>query len=61
LRISFTAAAFAPSLHQQVENLAFVVNRAPEPKLPARSHHGHLIEMPLRRRPWASTVQFSGE
>jgi hypothetical protein len=44
----------------QVENLAFV-NRAPQPELPAHNHHGHLSEMPLRRRPWASTVQFSGE
>src|SRR6516165_10446805 len=25
----------APSLHQEVENLAFVVNSAPEPELPA--------------------------
>jgi hypothetical protein len=35
-------------LHQQVENLAFVVNRAPEPELRARNYHGHLIEMPPR-------------
>ena len=27
----------APSLHEQVENLAFVVNRAPQPELPARN------------------------
>jgi hypothetical protein len=51
----------APSLHEQVKNLAFVANRAPQPELPARDHHGYLIEMPSRRRPWASTVQFSGE
>jgi hypothetical protein len=38
----------ASSLHQQVENLAFVVNRAPEPELRARNYHGHLIEMPPR-------------
>jgi hypothetical protein len=38
----------APSLHEHVENLAFVVNRAPEPELPPRKHHGHLVEMPLR-------------
>jgi hypothetical protein len=36
----------APSLHEQIEDLTFVVNRAPQPKLPARNHHGHLIEMP---------------
>jgi hypothetical protein len=51
----------APSLHQQVENLAFVVNRAPQLKLAARNHHGHLVEMPLRRWPRASTAKFSGE
>jgi hypothetical protein len=51
----------APSLYQQVENLTFVVNRAPQPKLPARNHRGHLVEMPLRRRPRASTAKISGE
>ena len=40
----------APSLRQQVENLAFAVNRAPQLKLPPRDRHGHLVEMPLRRR-----------
>jgi hypothetical protein len=51
----------APSLHEQVENLAFVVNRAPEPELPARNSYGHLIEMPTRCWPWASTAKFSSE
>ena len=51
----------APPLHEQVENLAFVVNRAPQSELPARNHHGHLIEMPPRRWPRASTAKFSGE
>jgi hypothetical protein len=51
----------APSLHEQVENLAFVVNRAPQPKLPARDRHGHLIEMPTQCWPWAPTAKFSGE
>ena len=37
------------------------VARTPEPKPPARDHHGHLIEMPLRRWPRASTAKFSGE
>ena len=60
LRISFTAAA-APSLHEQVENLTFVVNRAPQPELPALDHYGHLIEMPSRRWPRASAAKFSGE
>src|SRR3984957_7788828 len=51
----------APSLHQQVENLAFVVNRAPQAKLPARNPQGHLVDMPLRRWPRASTAKFSSE
>ena len=51
----------APSLHEQVENLAFVVDRAPEPELPARNRYGHLVEMPSRRWPRASTAKFSGE
>jgi hypothetical protein len=41
----------ASSLHQQVENLAFVVNRAPQPELPARNRHSHLIEMPCMDAP----------
>jgi hypothetical protein len=51
----------APSLHEQVENLAFVVNRAPELELPTRNRHCHLIEMPPRGWPRASTPKFSGE
>jgi hypothetical protein len=38
----------AASLHEQVENLAFVVNRAPKPELPPRNRYGHLIEMPTQ-------------
>src|SRR5271166_1075959 len=37
--------SLASSLHQQIENLAFIVDRASEPELPARNYHGHLIEM----------------
>jgi hypothetical protein len=48
-------------LHQQIENLAFIVDGSPQPKRPTRNHHGHLVEMPSRRRLWASTAQFSGE
>ena len=29
-------------------NLAFIVNRAPEPELPPRNRYGYLIEMPMR-------------
>ena len=49
------------SSHKQVENLTFVVNRAPQPELPARNRYGHLIEMPTRCWPWASMAKFSGE
>src|SRR5271167_2847394 len=51
----------APSLHQQIENLAFVVNRAPKPEPPARNRHGHLVEMPPRRWARASAAKFSAE
>ncbi len=51
----------APSSHKEIENLAFVVNSAPEPELLARNRYGHLIEMPARCWPWASTPKFSGE
>jgi hypothetical protein len=51
----------APSLHEQVENLAFVVNRTPQPELPPRDRHGHFAEMPPRRWPRASTAKVSGE
>jgi hypothetical protein len=32
-------------LHEQVENLALIVNRALQRELSARYHHGHLVEM----------------
>ena len=49
------------SLHEQIENLAFIVDRAPEPEPPARNRHGHLIEMPLGGRPMALVAKLSGE
>jgi hypothetical protein len=49
-----------PSLHQEIENVAFIVDRAPEPELPARNRHGHLADVPSRRWPRAST-ELSGE
>jgi hypothetical protein len=51
----------ALSLHEQIENLAFVVDRAPQPELPAANDHGHLVEVPLRRWPRASTAKFPGK
>jgi hypothetical protein len=47
-------------LHKQVEKLAFIVDRAPKPELPATNHYGHL-EMPSCRWPWASTAKFLSE
>src|SRR5271166_5049046 len=41
----------APSLHQEIENLAFIVDRAPEPEPPARNRHGHLVETPCMDAP----------
>jgi NADPH2:quinone reductase len=38
-----------------------VVNRAPEPELPARNRHDHLVEMPRRSWPPASMAKLSGE
>ena len=51
----------APSLHEQIEDLAFVVDRTPEPESPTHDHHGHLIEVPSRRWPRASAAKFSRE
>jgi hypothetical protein len=46
---------------EEVSTPRFVVNRAPELERPARDRHGHLIEMPTRGWPRASTPKFSGE
>jgi hypothetical protein len=56
-----SASRVAPWLHKEVESVAFVVNGAPQPELPARNRHGLLVEMPPRRWPWTSTAKFSGE
>ena len=42
LRISFTAAALSRRRCTQIENLAFVVDRAPQPELPAANDHGQV-------------------
>ena len=36
----------APSLHKEIENLALVVDRSPEPESSAGDQNRHLIEMP---------------
>ena len=38
----------ASPLHQQIENLAFVVDRSPEPESPAGDQNRHLVQMPVR-------------
>jgi hypothetical protein len=35
-------------LYEEIENLAFVINRTPKPELLAGNDHRHLIEMPTR-------------
>src|ERR1700760_3710672 len=51
----------ASALHQQIENLAFVVDRSPEPEPPASDQNRHFIEMPLRGWPMTSAAKFLGE
>ena len=47
----------ALSLFEEIENLAFVINRAPKPELFAGNDHGHLIEMPAQGWTRASGAQ----
>ena len=49
------------SLHEQIENLAFIVDRAPKLGLLAANHQSHLIEMSLGGRPMALVAKLSGE
>ena len=49
------------SLHQKIENLAFIVDRAPQPELLAANQHGHLVEMSPRSRPMAPRAKLPGE
>ena len=51
LRISFTAAALSRHRCTSTSRTSPSLSTASQPKPPARSHHGHLIEMLLRRRP----------
>ena len=49
----------SPAAHPSL--LARRATRAPQPELPPHNRHGHLIEMPARRWPRASTANFSDE
>jgi hypothetical protein len=51
----------APSLHEEIENLALVVDRPPEPESFAADHDRHLVEMPLRGWLVTSAAKFLGE
>jgi hypothetical protein len=46
---------------QQIENLAFVVDRSPEPESPAGDQNCHLVQMPVRGGPMTSAAKFLGE
>ena len=59
--MSFAAALVARPLHQQVENLALVVDSSPEPESSAADQNRHLIEVPLRGWPMTSAAKFPGE
>ena len=48
-------------MDQEIENFAFIVARAPEPKLPPRNPDAHFVEVPPRRWPRTPTAKFSGE
>jgi hypothetical protein len=39
-----------PLLHQNVEDHALVIDRAPQPHLPSTDPHEHLVEMPATCR-----------
>jgi hypothetical protein len=48
----------APPLHKEIENLALVVDRPPEPKLSAPDRNRHLVEMPMPGWPTTSAAKF---
>ena len=62
LRISFTAARLsAPALDQNVEDLAFVIHRAPKVHLLTVDPDDHLVEMPVRARTRSMMAQATRE
>jgi hypothetical protein len=48
-------------LHRQVENLALVVDRSPDPESSAGDQNRHLIETPLRGWSVTSAAKLPGE
>ena len=60
--MSFTAAALSRRrCTSRSRTSPFVVDRAPQPELPAANDHSHLVEMPPGGWPRTSTAKFSGE
>ena len=51
----------APPWHKEIENLALVVDRRPEPKLSAADPDSHLVEVPLGGWSMTSAAKFLGE
>src|SRR6266446_6473287 len=52
-------AAVSPALKQHVEDLAFMVDRAPEIHPPSGDPDHHLIEVPAIARPWTTLAKAS--
>src|SRR5271154_6256276 len=50
----------APPLPKEIENLALVVDRPPEPESSAADQDSHLVRMPVRGRPMTSAAKFPG-
>ncbi len=51
----------ASGLDQEVEHLAFVVDRPPQPVLLATDLDDHLVEMPVCTRPWTAAAKITGD
>src|SRR5882762_7454276 len=52
-------AAVSPALQQHVEDLAFMVDRAPEIHPLASDPDDHLVEVPAIARPWTKLAKAS--
>ena len=62
LRMSFAAAFVSRRrCNKEIENLALVVDRPPEPESFAGDQDRHLVEMPLGGRPMTSAAKSLGE
>jgi hypothetical protein len=57
LRISRSAERFASALNQHIEDLAFVIDGAPQVHSPAGDPDHHLVEVPSIARAWPALPQ----